>query len=310
VLASLLLAVGTASADPDPVGNDEVTLKDGGSVRGTVVSSEPGVSVKILELGERVARVIPWDQVNGVERGKFAPVPTTVPPASPGPGFASPPLQQGPALGAPGVVRLHVESPVPVQIYSHVLSYGLNGTASGVGNGNGIGVGEGNTLMVGDNPMLDTPTQVCTSPCDRVIDGSHGQEFSAAGPNATESPWFNLAGSTGDMQLDVSPGSPGLRTGGLWLLSGGGASIGLGTALAVLGAVGSDKVSSGAFVHQSNGGLETAGFVTLGAGVAVVVGAIVMVATSRTEIHLHPAGVSSASSKPAEAKARYWAGEF
>src|SRR5689334_7458739 len=70
-IASTLLATSLAFAD-DSVGNDEVTLKNGGSLRGTLISSEPGLSVKLLELGGKEPRVIPWADVDHVERGRFA----------------------------------------------------------------------------------------------------------------------------------------------------------------------------------------------------------------------------------------------
>jgi hypothetical protein len=274
-LASVLLCVGAARAD-DAVGNDEVMLKNGGSVRGTVVSSDPGQSVTILELGEKGPRVIPWDQVSGVERGKFAPPPAAAaPPGGP----------QAPALvpGTPGVVRLHVQSPVPVEIYKHRDSYGETS--------------RGNTIV------LDTPRPVCASPCDVLVDGSRGREFSAAGEDAVESPRFSLAGLAGDQELDVSPGSPGLRAGGYLLLALAGIGVGAGTIVAFAGAVGTSPNPHGpGFIR--NKGLETAGFVMLGTGVAAAVGAIVALAESGTTIRLRPGGASG------EAKPRYWAGEF
>src|SRR3954466_16159492 len=89
-IVAAVLAVASA-AIADDLGNDEVTLKNGGSVRGTVVSSEPGTSVKIIEMGEKTVRVIPWAQVSDVERGKYAPkAPAQPGPAGPGYGTAPP----------------------------------------------------------------------------------------------------------------------------------------------------------------------------------------------------------------------------
>jgi hypothetical protein len=272
-LACVLVCVVAARAD-DSVGNDEVALKDGGSIRGTVVSSEPGRSVTILVLGEKEPRVIPWDQVSGVERGRFAPPPVAVAPSG-GP----PPL----VPGTPGVVRLHVQSPVPVAIYKHRDSYGQTS--------------RGTTLV------LDTPRPVCASPCDALLDGRLGREFSAAGDDAVESPRFSFAALTGDQELDVSPGSPGLRTGGYLLLAVGGLGVGAGTLLAVAGAIGTSPKAHGAgFVR--NDGLETGGFVILGTGLVAMVGAFVAIAESGTTIRLRPVGAT------AEVKPRYWAGEF
>lgn len=273
-LASVLLCVGAARAD-DSVGNDDVTLKNGGSVRGTVVSSEPGQSVTILELGEKGPRVIPWDQVSGVERGRFAPLPAAAAPSGD-------PRAQALVPGTQGVVRLHVQSPVPVEIYKHRDSYGQTSR--------------------GDTIVLDTPRPVCASPCDVLVDG-RGREFSAAGADAVESPRFSLAALTGDQQLDVSPGSPGLRAGGYLLLALGGIGVGAGTILAVAGAIGTSPNPHGpGFIR--NKGLETGGFVMLGTGVAATIGAIVAIAESGTTIRLRSDGATG------EAKPRYWAGEF
>lgn len=277
LLAAVLLG-GAARAD-EAVGNDEVTLKNGGSIRGTVVASEPGTRVTILELGAKEPRVIPWDQVSGVERGKFAPAPPA-PAAPPAPG-----APQQPALtpGTPGVVHLHVASPEPVQIYKHRESYGVT---SG-----------GNTFVI------DTPRLVCAAPCDVLVDGRRGREFDVEGDGVVPSDWFRLDGLTGDQQLDVSPGSAGVHTGGMLLLGVGAAAVGVGALGAVAGAIGTSPKSNGkGFVR--NDGLETAGFVVAGTGVVAIASGIVMMVTSGTSIRLHPPGAG------AEVKPRYWLGEF
>jgi hypothetical protein len=96
------------------------------------------------------------------------------PPAPDGAVFPpSPPPPPPSSATAPGIVRLHVESPVPVQIYRHIDSFGYFGR---------------------HELVLDTPIPVCASPCDVPVDGTLGQEFSAAGPEANESPRFSLIG--------------------------------------------------------------------------------------------------------------------
>jgi hypothetical protein len=71
VVALSLCSSRTALAD-DP-GQDEVSLKGGGSMRGTVVVSEPGKSVEIVVAGQAQPRVIPWSEVVDVQKGKYAP---------------------------------------------------------------------------------------------------------------------------------------------------------------------------------------------------------------------------------------------
>src|SRR5512132_141052 len=195
-LAVAALFVSTAARADDP-GLDEVSLKNGGTIRGTVVSSEPGTSVKILEMGATEPRTIPWSQVSDIERGKYAPKLAPTPGAA-GPGYLPPLVPQAipvpePTLGEIGVVKLHIESSEPVQVFEH--------SAPQV-------AGIGGYAVVIDNSRL-----VCTSPCDRVIDGRLGQRFSARGdfPGMKS---FTLNGFKGSMALDVSPGSNGMRTGG------------------------------------------------------------------------------------------------
>ncbi|HEY1695966.1 MAG TPA: hypothetical protein VGG39_27555 [Polyangiaceae bacterium] len=268
LLASVFLSAPAARAD-DAVGNDEVTLKDGGSLRGTVVASEPGTSVTILELGQKEPRVVPWAEVSGVERGKFAPVPAA----------------DGKTLvpGTPGVVKLHVESPVPVGVYKHRDSYG--------------------TTARGNAIALDTPRLVCNSPCDTLLDGRLDREFSVVGDQANESDRFRLVGLTGTQDLVVAPGSPSLRSGGVLGLVLGLPAIGLGGLGAIAGAIGTSPRKDGKGFVQ-NVGLEKAGFITLGSGVVALVAGIIAIDASGTSLELHPEAAT------AERKPRYWAGEF
>jgi hypothetical protein len=165
LLASLLLLPYSAAAADSTMGQDEVTLKNGGTIRGTVVSSEPGVSVRIIELGSTEARTVPWAQVGDIERGKFAPKGPSVQPGSAGPGYGPaapayvPPIPVPvPAQGAPqNQVRLHVNSPQPATAVSHRVAYGR------------IGWG---------GFAIDTATPVCMSPCDQVFDSGTGQMYS------------------------------------------------------------------------------------------------------------------------------------
>src|SRR5437016_6284057 len=62
---------GAAAAAGD-AGADEVSLKNGGIVRGTVVELEPGDHVTVQVLGASKPRVISWVQVADVDRGKYS----------------------------------------------------------------------------------------------------------------------------------------------------------------------------------------------------------------------------------------------
>ncbi len=284
-LALAAFLVSTAALADDP-GADEVSLKNGGTIRGTVVSSEPGTSVKILEMGAKEPRTIPWSQVSDVERGKYAPR-TEPQPGAAGPGYIAPAAPQAipmpePALGEMGVVRLHIESSEPVQVFEHAAPQ-----VAGVG---------GYTVVI-DNSRL-----VCASPCDRVIDGRLGQRFSARGdfPGVKS---FTLSGFKDDLALDVKPGSNGMRSGGIVATTLGGIGLVTGVTTFLLGTVFSSTDTGGG---SSGNGAKTAGVgIMVGSGVALV-GGIVLLATSGTSWKLHPAGAGPAK----QAKARYWLGEF
>ncbi|MDC0676111.1 hypothetical protein [Sorangium atrum] len=291
ILATLtavsLLLGGSARADD---GEDEVTLKNGGTIRGTVVSSEPGESVKIIELGAKEVRVVPWAQVSDVERGKFAPKSAPQPgPAGPGYGAAPPPKAipaPEPALGAPGVVRLHVESPQPVRVVTE------GATTYGAVRGYGFAIQE--------------IRHVCASPCDKVIDGSDGRRFSLSPEDVPPPDPFTFAQMTGDVTLRVEPGSYGRRTAGAWLNVLGATAVVTGGTLMLL-----SGLSSGADDSSSDvgGSFMTAGLVSLIGGGAALVGGIVLVATSGTSVTVEQRGEKPAG-KAAQVKPRYWLGEF
>ncbi|WP_437577209.1 hypothetical protein [Sorangium sp. So ce887] len=283
-VASLSLG---ASARADD-GQDEVTLKSGGTIRGTVVSSEPGTSVKIIELGDKEVRVIPWAQVSDVERGKFAPKSAAQPgPAGPGYGAAPPPQPvpvPAPTLGAPGVVRLHVESPKPVRVIEEAS------TTVGAYGGYGFAIHQFRP--------------VCVSPCDKVIDGSDGRRYSLSPEDMPPPDPFTVSQMTGDVTLHVAPGSYGRRQGGFWLTV-------LGTTAVVTG--GSFLLVDALVTSSSDGpkdtGLSTVSLVALIGGGAVLVGGIVLLATSGTSVTLEQRG-GKPPGKAAQVKPRYWLGEF
>jgi hypothetical protein len=292
VLVSLLalpLASGTASAADPSMGQDEVTLKNGGTIRGTVVTSEPGVGVKIIELGQTETRMVPWSQVGDVQRGKFAPQAAPPPPAPPAPGYSSPPPPPPPPYPAPPppatqAVRLHIESPEPATVLSHRKAYGQIGWRGFV---------------------VDAATPVCMSPCDQPLEAGTGLTYSVSG-DFNGSKEFLLAGGQGDMELSVIPGSRGLRRGGIALTALGGAAI-LAGGLILL--VGNAEQSSG--TGPVDDGLVPAGAGVLGGGIAMLLGGIIAITQSKTTIDLHPLGARPAPASGGMAVApRYWLGEF
>lgn len=278
LVAAALAFAGAARADD--LGNDEVTLKNGGSVRGTVVSLEPGTSVKIIEYGEKTPRVIPWGQVADVEKGKFAPK-TVAQPGPAGPGYGTPPPPSQPVappepkLGSRGVVRLHVESPVPARILAH--------EAPTVGHVGGYVF------------VMDRAQGVCMSPCDKVLDGSAGQTFSVHGEFPTPEP-FTLAPHSGDMTLKLKPGSNGMRAGGAWAVVFG--------SLGVIGGAITLPIAYAVRSHASPA-LRLAGIGQLAAGLPLLGGGIALLILGKSSYSLQPSVSRTGAIQP-----RYWMGEF
>ncbi len=285
-LAAVALVVSSSLAFAQDAGQDEVTLKNGGSVRGTVVSSDPGTSVKIIELGSKEPRVIPWSQVSDVEKGKYAPKAAPQPGAA-GPGYGGPPIPVPPAgppparMGDPGVVKLHVESPEPVQIIQHE---------------------DAGTVAIGRYAVtFDRMHLVCTSPCDQPIDG-RGQILTAGGdfPGVFR---LNLDGRSGDANLTVRPGSWGRRRGGFVAISLGVAAIVGGATLLVI-----EKNSGPDFLDPHAQPASTApGIGITTAGAVVLAGGIALVATSGSSFKLEGGG---GGTETGAVKPRWWRGEF
>lgn len=302
--AATLLAISASAQD---AGSDEVTLKNGGLIRGVVVASEPGTSVKIIEMGQTASRTIPWSEVADVERGKYSSAAPQPGPA--GPGYAGPapapspvaatsvPVEAAaapePTLGELGVVRLHVESPKPVRVFEH--SKPVIGSVGGYGF------------------AYESVNPICDSPCDKVIDGRQGRSFSATGdfPGVTK---FTVSELRGDVDLIVKPGSVAARTSGVVLTSlgvlavVGGGSIVLTAALLNSGDDYTGSLPGG--TKSSHSGLMTAGVGTLIGGAVSLTAGIILTATSGASWDLQPSSTKTARDSHGALKPRYWMGEF
>ncbi len=152
-------------------------------------------------------------------------------------------------------------------------------------------------------------TPICTSPCDKVIDGSRGDEYVASGdfPGAKV---FNVGSMKGDVELKVTPGNKGLRALAITLDVVGGVAIITGGTLLLTGAlVGSTDTfdASGNPTGTSGSSMTPIGGAILGAGAAALVGGIILGIKSGSVFDLHPTGGGSGT---AAAAPRYWRGEF
>lgn len=297
----------STTAFAQDLGNDEVSLKNGGSIRGTVVSVEPGNKVVILEFGAKEPRTLTWAEVADVQKGKFA----KPEPGPQGPGFATPEPKEdeedeeqptkkkkGRKAAGRGVVQLHVESDEPVSVYQEVAS--------------GVVASGGYVMTVGVGRFL------CASPCDQQVDGSSGQAFVVGGDGIPTSSPFTLSDQEGDTTLNVDPGSNAAKSGGYIMLSVAGAAVAGGIVLLIFGT--SQPVDNGnpfSDATETDPAMVGGGIAALVGGVGLAVGGIVMMATSGTDVEVVPGrrpstdGASFEIDKRTTARTpRYWLGEF
>jgi hypothetical protein len=263
VLAVVLTAPAPALAQGAPGGGDEVTLRNGGVLRGTVVSNEPGKEVVIVILGLGETRRVPWAEVDRVNRQES-------PPGAPFPGVALTPVDLLPPpqpneLGAPLV---HIESDAPVSLHEATVS--LDGRRRPV---------------------------VCRTPCDTVIDGRSGRAFYFAGDEIPESSRFLLTEKSGAVSVRVSPGNEALQPAGTTFLTLGilGASTGavlLPIGLAINASRSAMATSGSPFpaADTKPSPLPLVGGVMLGASAAMITVGIVMKVFSATRYEFRQAG--------------------
>jgi len=236
--AGLFFAFGAAPAHAQKApelstGLDEVILKNGGMLRGTVVAVEPDKSVTMFVMMTGEQRVIPWAEVARVDRGKNAalcpapPAPRTQE-AAPSSGLASsaePPLasqadlELAYARGEPGVVRLHIDSPEPgMQLYRvNTSPYPQYRTNPGT---------------VAAFPLSDL---ICLEPCDKYLDGRLGQQFFFGGSNMPPSAPFQVYKRSGTLNASVEPGSDARFISGIMTGTLGGITTILGATVWILG---------------------------------------------------------------------------
>jgi hypothetical protein len=252
-VAVLSCWLSTPALAEEPIGDDEISLKDGGVLRGIVITEEPRVGVKLKVLGEEEPRFIAWDRVDQVIRGKYAAAPRAQPPAPEAP----PDAQRS--------VRLHVDSPVRVEVRAH------------------------SAASFTETAILDTPRTVCFSPCDRLVDTSGGQVFTVAGDNVNESLPFTLSTDTGVARVKVRPGRRSLTFAGLAVTSLGAAAAAAGMALTLSG-LAHQNVQGQLMTGSGSSALVPLGGTAIGLGVGALIAGMVLVFQGRTTLELSPQG--------------------
>ena len=256
-------------ASPAPAvaaaGEDEVLLKNGGMIRGTITDLEPNSLVTIIVQGSGVAKTVPWSEIDHIDRGAHSTVAAPPPPAPP----AAPPSPPNAPAGADltptelGLARIHIMTDDPQVQLHHYLGMAPAGYVT--------------SRHGGVTPVLGTVSEVvCRTPCGEVIDGRKGDEFYFAGKGITPSAPFQVFDKQGDFTAEVHPGSVGKRVGGLFSVIGGGGLAAVGMMTLGLGAISEDQ------------SFTTIGGVALGVGAVVLVAGIVMLVSSKTTYDLHP----------------------
>jgi len=269
---------GEEATQASQMGMDQVTLKDGSMVRGTVIEEVPGDRVVIAIFGQAEPRTLSWNEIADVERGKYAPSKPASGSTAP-PGYAEvaePELE----LEKSGVVKLHIESEEPVTLY-RVL-----GTS--VGHVGGYGV------------VSTTFEAECVSPCDQVVDGGRGEEFFVTGDDVPNPGAFTLTGWSGDTTLAVDAGNSGLRIGGAVL-----------NTLGVLGVIaGGSLLITGALVDSDT--LMPIGGVSLGGGVVFLAAGIPMAIVGASDFELRRSTPSRdrAAARSEAIEPKWYLGQF
>ena len=180
--ASLALAAPEARAADPPL--DEIFLKDGTFVRGTIVEYLPARSVAIRSAADGQVLRYPWAEVATTTVASRAPAPAPEP------------------FGEDDAPLLHVAVTRPARVRLHeVLTPEPTTRWTGL---------EWGRLVERARYRIR-----CAAPCDLVIDGRHDRRFFFAGDEVPRSRTFSLDGLGPTVHARVRPGSTQRFTGGL-----------------------------------------------------------------------------------------------
>ena len=168
-----------------------------------------------------------------------------------------------PTPPVPGIVRLHIETPQPVQLSERQRV--------------------GDTKYGGYSiTTYERVRPLCLSPCDTVIDARAGYRLTLASPEEDfpEPPEFQLKDRAGDVTVVVVPGSNAMKTGG--------------RLLTVFGALGVLVGGVGVPLNYATGAshadptFNAAAITMLVAGAAALGGGIPLLLNARTTLRFEP----------------------
>ncbi len=257
-----------ASARPGAPSLDEVRLRGGGIVRGTILDLQPEVSVTIQRAADGTSITYAWAEVISADLA-----PTTAQDRAPAPARtdASPPPAATPKADpfppAPesgrGMPRLTIKtrSRRPVHIFTTGDSPVLMATTSANA-----------TTMTTTTALRGGVAlrSVCQAPCGEVIDARAGYPYFFGGDRMPISRPVYLNYAEGDVTAEVRPGRFGFLIGGIFGIS--------------YGAVGA--LTGGALLGVAPDTLARPGGILLGTGTALLVSGIVMVIHGRTRYRI------------------------
>lgn len=291
-------------------GPDEVILKNGGMVRGTIVTVDPEKSVTIFVMLTGEQRNIPWAEVERIDRGKFAAsCPKLEAPKPEGLELRESPEREREreaafARNERGVVRVLIDSTEPgMQLYRV--------------NTNGSGRVQMIPGTVSAFPISDL---ICISPCEKVIDGRLGEQFFFGARGMPPSSPFQVFQQRGTLAAHVEPGSDARFITGVTLGVVGGLSVTFGSAVWILGYVEGDRQKKnvdGTPMINASGGIivehgplipegRLAGPIAFGIGAAMLVGGIFLGRSGEISYSLSPKpGAASLSLSPAGFRLRF-----
>ncbi len=164
---------------------------------------------------------------------------------------------QGVRPSGPGIVQLHVTSPLPGEIVEHT------------------GIPADPIYRSQEVIYMEKVRPVCAVPGDALIDGRAGHGFSIVSGEFPQSPEFWLTRMAGDVNLIVEPGNNARLTAGRVLLVPGIAGVFVGAVWVPLGYTNT---------VQEGPGAKAASVGVLVGGAGLLAASIALMATSRTKI--------------------------